>query len=160
MKSFLKNSLLVAWAFVIVRVYLSYMWLSNAENKLVYDFNIGPMLEGQVNSGQLPGFWAGFMKIFVLPFTDIFEALVTVGELCVGIALLAGIFLRFSALMGAIMNFSFLMTFQAGLDLQMMILQVILIVFATQAGRIGLDRYVQPGLRQLFRRQTRKESYA
>ncbi|MEI5908332.1 DoxX family protein [Bacillus spongiae] len=141
MNHFIKNSLLVALAFLVARIYLSYTWLSNAESKLIFDFNITPMLEAQVQSGTLPSWWAGFMKLFVLPNTAIFELLVTVGELSVGIALLLGLFTRFSALMGAIMNFSFLMTFGSGLDLQMLIIHLTLFVFAYSAGRIGLDRY-------------------
>ncbi|WP_335872564.1 DoxX family protein [Bacillus sp. 2205SS5-2] len=142
MKTFLKNSLVLAWVFLVIRIYLSYTWLTNAESKLIFDFDITAMLEAQVNSGNLPSWWAEFMNLFVLQNTNLFEFLVTVGELSVGIALLIGIFTRFSAMMGALMNFSFLMTFQSSLDLRMLILHVLLVLFATSAGRIGLDRYI------------------
>ena len=164
MKKFLKNSLFIASTFVIARIYLSYMWLSNAENKIVYDFSIGSMLESQVNSGSLPSWWAGFMKIFVLPNTNLFEALVTIGEFSVGIALLLGVFTRFSALMGALMNFSFLMTFQATLDLQMLIIHVFIILIAGNASRIGLDPYIKNYLSKYTKYFTkphkRKENFA
>ncbi|MBM7606292.1 thiosulfate dehydrogenase [quinone] large subunit [Metabacillus crassostreae] len=164
MRNFLKNSLFIAAAFVLARIYLSYMWLSNAENKIMYDFSIGSMLESQVNSGVLPSWWAGFMKLFVLPNTNLFEALVTVGEFSVGIALLLGVFTRFSAIMGALMNFSFLMTFQATLDLQMLIIHLIIILLAGNAGRIGLDPYIKNHFNKYTRYfnkpQKRKENFA
>jgi len=151
LKKFLNNSMFVAASFVLIRIYLSYMWLTNAENKLIYDFSIGTMLETEVNSGTLPSWWAGFMKIFVLPNTGLFEALVTIGELCVGVAILLGVFTRFSALMGAIMNFSFFMTFQAALDIQMLVLHLLIVLVAANAGRIGLDPYIKKFTRNKLR---------
>ncbi|RSK29128.1 DoxX family protein [Bacillus sp. HMF5848] len=159
MQNLFKASLIAAWVFVVARIYLSYMWLINAENKVLYDFQIGTLLESQANSGVLPAWWASFLKTFIIPNTAIFEILVTIGELCVGIALLLGIFTRFAAMMGVIMNFSFFMTFQANLDLQMLIMQVIIVIFATTAGRIGLDRYVRTFTDKHLKFDKRGENY-
>lgn len=141
MKNWLRNSIILALLFVAARIYLSYMWLTNAENKILFDFAIGPMLQGQVDSGTLPAWWERFLEIFVLPNTALFELMVTVGELGVGVALLVGLFTRFAAIAGILMNFSFYMTFQASLDLQMLVMQAVIVVFAASAGKIGLDPF-------------------
>ena len=88
-----------------------------------------------------------------------FAKLVVFGEIAVGIALILGIFVWFSAFMGAFMNWNFMMAGTASTNPVMLVLSILLILAWRTAGWIGLDRWLlvyigtpwQPGL--LFRRQ-------
>ncbi|KHF31930.1 hypothetical protein CM49_05854 [Paenibacillus sp. P1XP2] len=82
----------------------------------------------------------------------LFNFLIPVGETLVGLGLILGTFTTFAALMGMVMNFAFLFSGTVSTNAQMLLLEMFVVVAAANAGRIGLDRWVIPYLRNLFRR--------
>ncbi|MNP75021.1 hypothetical protein D3C76_1719920 [compost metagenome] len=56
--------------------------------------------------------------------------------------------------MGLVMNAAFLFSGTVSTNAQMLLLEVLVIVAAANAGKIGLDYYVLPYLRKLFHKGT------
>nr|WP_270618862.1 DoxX family membrane protein [Paenibacillus macerans] len=79
-----------------------------------------------------------------------FNVLVPYGEFLVGLGLILGTFTTFAALMGLVMNAAFLFSGTVSTNAQMLLLEVLVVVAAANAGKIGLDYYVLPYLRKLF----------
>jgi thiosulfate dehydrogenase [quinone] large subunit len=81
--------------------------------------------------------------------------LVAYGELLVGIALIVGIFTRFSALMGVVMALAFLLagTTSSGLPL-LLTVGLALTLSGRTAGVYGLDYFARPIEAKLLRRIT------
>lgn len=161
-----------AWLWLIIRLYLGYQWIESGWGKIT---NPAWMQGG----GALKGFWERAVIIPDAPARPLiafdwyrnfiqfmldsgnyvwFAKLVTVGELLVGVALILGIFIGFSAFIGGFMNWNFMMAGSASVNPVFLILSVLLVLAWKTAGWIGLDRWLlvqvgtpwQPGL--LFRR--------
>ncbi|MNP64807.1 hypothetical protein D3C76_1603360 [compost metagenome] len=64
-----------------------------------------------------------------------------------------GTFTTFAALMGLVTNAAFLFSGTVSTNAQMLLLEVLIVVAAANAGKIGLDRYVLPYLRGLFHKK-------
>ncbi|MFD1180346.1 Crp/Fnr family transcriptional regulator, partial [Paenibacillus timonensis] len=58
-----------------------------------------------------------------------------------------------AALMGFVMNAAFLFSGTVSTNAQMLILEVLVLVAAANAGKIGLDYFVLPYLRKLFHKK-------
>ncbi|WP_299026026.1 DoxX family protein [uncultured Thermanaerothrix sp.] len=170
---FLFNKTASAWLWLITRLYLGYTWLESGLGKLSNP--------AWVQTGEaLKGFWQRAVTIpepparppiafdwyraFIQMLLDSgsytwFAKLVVFGEIAVGIALILGIFVWFSAFIGGFMNWNFMMAGTASTNPVMLVLSILLILAWKTAGWIGLDRWLlvyigtpwQPGL--LFRRQ-------
>ncbi|MFS8584179.1 MAG: DoxX family protein [Acidimicrobiia bacterium] len=72
--------------------------------------------------------------------------IVAVGELVVGALLIVGLFTGIAALLGAIMNFSFVFAGSAGLNPAMILVSGLLVLAWRNAGWWGLDRFALPAL--------------
>lgn len=72
--------------------------------------------------------------------------LVAVGEVLVGVLLIVGAFSGIAALLGAVMNFSFVFAGTAGVNPAMILLSGLLMLAWRNAGWIGLDRFLLPAL--------------
>ncbi|MUG24865.1 DoxX family membrane protein, partial [Paenibacillus macerans] len=92
------------------------------------------------------------LEHFALPNVGLFNVLVPYGEFLVGLGLILGTFTTFAALMGLVMNAAFLFSGTVSTNAQMLLLEVLVVVAAANAGKIGLDYYVLPYLRRLFRK--------
>ncbi|MUG25886.1 DoxX family membrane protein, partial [Paenibacillus macerans] len=90
------------------------------------------------------------LEHFALPNVGLFNVLVPYGEFLVGLGLILGTFTTFAALMGLVMNAAFLFSGTVSTNAQMLLLEVLVVVAAANAGKIGLDYYVLPYLRKLF----------
>lgn len=104
-------------------------------------------------SGEHPAvqhWWAAFLKHGALPGVKLFNVLIPLGETLVGLGLLLGTFATLAALMGMVMNFAFLFSDSVSVNPQMILLEMILVAAAANAGRIGLDYWIMPYLRTLF----------
>lgn len=81
--------------------------------------------------------------------SELFSYLVVTAELCVGIGLILGLFLRLSAFFGVILNAMFLLagSLSAGLNPEMIILGMALMMgVAPAVYALSVDRYLLPGL--------------
>ncbi|WP_018931140.1 DoxX family protein [Gracilibacillus lacisalsi] len=150
---FLRSNRYVAGFLAIIRIYLGYTWLTSGWGKITGGFDASGYLQGAVAkaSGDHPAvqsWWAAFLENVAIPGANVFSFLVMWGEFLVGIALILGIFTNFAALMGIVMNFAFVFSGTVSSNPQMILLTAFLLAAGLNAGRLGLDRYVIPFIRQ------------
>lgn len=159
---FIKTNKVAMWFLTFIRIYLGYQWMTAGWHKITGGFDAGGFLNGAIakSAGEHPavqGWWAAFLENVALPGVDIFNILVPYGEFLVGLGLILGTFTTFAALMGIVMNAAFLFSGTVSTNAEMLLLQILILVAAANAGRIGLDRYVLPYLRGLFLRPAKHE---
>lgn len=157
-----------SWLWLAIRLYLGYQWIESGWGKIT---NPAWMQGGEA----LKGFWTKAVTIPDAPARPLiafdwyrnfiqfmldsgnyvwFAKLVAVGELLVGVALMLGIFVWFSAFIGGFMNWNFMMAGSASVNPVFLILSILLVLAWKTAGWIGLDRWLlvqvgtpwQPGL--------------
>ncbi|WP_059052253.1 DoxX family protein [Paenibacillus senegalimassiliensis] len=153
--NFLRTNKVAMWFLTFIRIYLGYQWITAGFKKITGGFDAAGFLNGAIanSTGDHPavqGWWASFLQSFALPNVDLFNVLVPYGEFLVGLGLILGTFTTFAALMGLVMNAAFLFSGTVSTNAQMLILEVLVVVAAANAGKIGLDYYVLPYLRKQF----------
>ena len=103
------QGILARAAMVLLRVYLGVVFLVAALPKLKQDFT--PGLTGfvqQVGLQRGHQFYQQFLEQVVLPNAPVFAALVTGGELFVGVTLILGLLTRFSAAVGLVLVLNYM----------------------------------------------------
>ncbi len=170
---FLFTDARAAWLWLIVRLYLGYEWLSAGWGKVTDPAwtgkQAGSALAGFVNgaigeaTGAHPavqGWYADFLRAWVLPNTAFFATLVAFGELLVGLALIVGALTGVAAFFGIVMNANYLLAGAVSTNPILALLAIFVVLAWRNAGWIGLDRWLlpligtpwQPG--GIFRRDT------
>ncbi|OZU89234.1 Crp/Fnr family transcriptional regulator [Virgibacillus indicus] len=153
MMNFIRNNKAAAGILTFLRIYIGYQWLTGGFGKITSGgFDASGFIQGAIAGagGDHPavqGWWAAFLEAVALPNAELFSFMVMWGEFLVGIALILGIFTNFAALMGITMNFAFLFSGTVSTNAQMVLITVFLLVAGYNAGRIGLDRWVIPFLK-------------
>ncbi len=150
----------VAWLFV--RLVLAVEWVRGGWEK-VGDPGwtaspVGAAVTGFLNGAierstagphpEVPHWYHGLVKEVFLPNADVFGYLVAYGELLVGIALAIGLLTRFAALGGVTLNLAFLWAGTTSTNPPMLLLGLGLIFFGHRPGRLGLDGWLLPWLRE------------
>jgi thiosulfate dehydrogenase (quinone) large subunit len=143
----------------IVRIYLGYLWFVAGWKKVLNPAWVGPeagtavsgYLQGALGraEGEAPtvsGWYAWLIENVFLPNAVLFSYLVAFGELLVGVALIVGFLVGFSAFMGGLMNVSFLLAGTLSTNPVMFILATWLVLAWRVAGYWGLDYWVLPRL--------------
>ncbi|MBE3550938.1 MAG: DoxX family protein [Brockia lithotrophica] len=138
----------------VIRIYLGWEWLTAGLPKL-RGFDATGFLKGALTktAGEHPDvqwWWARFLEGFAIPNVALFNFLVPWGEVLVGIGLLLGCLTTPAAFFAAVMNFSFMFSGTVSTNPQMILLTFFLLVAGANAGRIGLDRWVVPYLRDAW----------
>ncbi|MFP7170392.1 DoxX family protein [Terribacillus sp. FSL K6-0262] len=140
-----------AVVFFVIRLYLGYTFLSAGLGKLMSgNFDASGFVQGALarsEAGVIQSWWGDFLETVVLPNAGIFSFLVMWGETLVGLALLLGAFTGFAALMGILMNISFLLSGAFTQNLIMIVLAIVLLIGGSNAGRFGIDNWIMPSLR-------------
>jgi len=152
-----------------VRVWLGWQWLEAGLHKF--------SSPGWMQTGAaLKGFWMGAVAIPATGTAPIhyawyrsflqmlinaqaytwFAKLVTIGEILVGVAMILGIFTWFSALMGGLMNFSYIMAGSASVNPMFLVLEVFLVLAWKVAGYLGADYFLVPWFASLFGQKKEK----
>jgi thiosulfate dehydrogenase (quinone) large subunit len=96
---------------------------------------------------EVTGWYASLIRHVFLPNAEIMSYLVAFGEVLVGLALILGLFTRFAAAMGLLMNLSYMLAGISSLSPVMMMIEIPMVLTGTMAGYYGLDRYLMPVLR-------------
>ncbi|AOZ93593.1 DoxX family protein [Paenibacillus crassostreae] len=151
----LRTNKVIAFILTFIRLYLGYTWFTGGIHKLTGGFDAGGFLQGAIakSTGDNPtvqGWWATFLENAALPSVNFFNVLIPLGETLVGLGLILGMFTTFAALMAMIMNSAFLLSGTISTNVQMLLMEMFIVVAAANGGRIGLDRWVIPYLRNLF----------
>lgn len=154
---FLFGSTVMAWVWLVVRVWVGYQWILASLHKIEDPawVQTGAALKGfWLNAVRIPaqgrppisfGWYRDFLN-FLLNTESYtwFGKLVAYGELLVGIALVIGAFVGIAAFFGALMNWSFMMAGTASINPVLFLLAGLLILAWKVAGYIGLDYYLLP----------------
>lgn len=157
---FLFSSQKMAWFWLLVRVYVGWQWLSAGWEKLDGEgadgwtgAHAGTSMAGFINralqqvSGAHPnvyGWYADFLRTFVLPHTVAWSYAIAFGEVLVGIGLILGLFTGIAAFFGGLMNANYLLSGTVSINPGLFILATWLVLAWKSAGLIGLDRWVLP----------------
>ncbi|HWJ79474.1 MAG TPA: DoxX family protein [Niallia sp.] len=163
MLDLLRKNNIVAGVLAIIRVYLGYQFLHAGFEKITGGtFDASGFLQGAIaqSTGDHPavqGWWAAFLEHVALPNAGLFTFLVQWGELLVGIALILGLFTNFATLMGMVMNFAFLFSGTVSTNAQMILLATFVLVAGANAGKIGLDRYAIPFIKNYIATRKNKD---
>jgi thiosulfate dehydrogenase (quinone) large subunit len=145
-----------------IRVWVGWQWLQAGLHKLENPawMQTGAALKGFwtnavaiPETGTAPIHYAWFRSFLQMLLNaqayTWFAKLVAVGEFLVGIALILGIFTWFSALMGGVMNFNYMLAGSASTNPMLFALAVGLIVAWKVSGYFGADYFLVPWLASL-----------
>jgi thiosulfate dehydrogenase [quinone] large subunit len=105
---------------------------------------------------EVTAWFATLTREIFLPNAALFGYLVAFGEVLVGIALILGIFTKFSAIMGLTMNFAFLFAGTSSDNVMMVLLMLpMVLVGGSAATYYGVDRFLMPVLKRWTERRMR-----
>ena len=164
----------MAWFWLAVRLYVGWQWLVAGVEKLtgtnidlghfgqkvqggawVFVPNAGASVKGFAQfaltkaTGEHPavqGWYADFLRTFVIPHAGFWAYLVTFGEVAVGLALLVGALTGIAAFFGVVMNFNYLLAGTVSIIPVLGVLGLLLVLAWRVAGYYGVDRYLLPVL--------------
>jgi len=154
MVKFLRENVYASYFLALVRVYLGWSWLTSGWGKLsgggfdATGFLIGAVKKATGDHPSVQGWWANFLESFAIPNAGIFNFLIPLGELLVGLGLIVGGLTTAAIFFGMMMNFSFLFSGSTSSNVQMVLLSIFVIVAGANAGRLGIDYYILPYLRK------------
>ena len=149
-----------AWLFV--RLVLAGAWVRGGWEK-VGDASwtaspVGAAVTGFLNGAiekstagphpEVPHWYHRLAQEFFLPNADVFAYLVAYGELLVGVALAIGLLTRFAALGGVENDLAFLWAGTTSTNPHMRLLGLGLVFFGHRPGRLGVDGWLLPWLRE------------
>ncbi|WEG12220.1 DoxX family membrane protein [Pullulanibacillus sp. KACC 23026] len=160
---FLKTNRFVSLLLMVLRLYLGWQWLKAGWEKLSGSgFDARGFLYGAVKnmSGEhaaVQPWWGNFLKEFALPHVTVFNVIIPLGELLVGIGLILGILTSFSILMGLTMNFAYLLSGSTSTNPQMLLLGMVLLFTGNNAHKIGLDYWFIPLLNKIIKKAGTKQ---
>lgn len=152
-----------------IRVWLGWQWLSAGLHKVESP-------AWMQTGAALKGFWAGAVAIPATGTAPIhyawyraflqmmlnaqaytwFAKLIAFGELLVGVALILGIFTGFSAFMGGVMNWNYIMAGSASTNPMLLLLSVFLVLAWKVAGHFGADYFLVPWVGALWGQKKEK----
>jgi thiosulfate dehydrogenase [quinone] large subunit len=161
---FIRENVYASYMLTVLRIFIGWQWLNAGWGKITSGkFNASGFLTGAVGkaNGEHPAvqsWWADFLTGIALPNVGMFNILVPWGEFLVGLGLILGSFTTFAALMGATMNLSYMFSGTISSNPQMILMEILLLVAAFNAGKIGIDRWVIPFLRKQFSLRKKQET--
>ena len=140
-----------------VRLYVGWIWfqtwLEKVQSPVWTGTKSGVALTGFVSGAlqktlglhpDVQGWYAAFLKDFVLPNSSLFSYLVAYGEVLVGIALILGFLTGIAAFFGGFMNMSFLLAGTVSTNPILFLFELLLILAWRVAGWWGIDRFILP----------------
>ena len=148
----------------LVRLYVGWEWLSagwgKAQNPVWFGKSAGAALQGFVQGAlgktggahpDVQGWYAAFLEHAVLPHLAAWSNFVAVGEVLVGLGLLAGVLTGIAAFFGLFMNLNFMLAGTVSINPILFTLSIGLVLAWRVAGYWGGDRYVLPLLHRTLR---------
>lgn len=163
---FLRNNIWASWILTFLRIWLGWKWINAGWGKISGgDFSVGGFLNHAIanpvaSHGEVvyPRYVA-FLENVALHWGDLFSILVPWGQLFVGLGLIVGALTTTAVFFGLVMNFAFLMAGAISMNPLMILVGMFVAVAGPNAGKIGLDRWVLPFLKNLvFNNQISKNS--
>ena len=122
-------------------------WVGETAGAAVTGFLKGALEKTGGDNPEVLAWYAAFVRGVALPNAKLFGYLVAYGELLVGLALVVGLFTRFAALMGVLMNLAYLFAGVSSQNPPMLLAEAAIVFAGGAAGYYGLDRYLLPAVR-------------
>lgn len=125
-------------------------WVFNGSNgagmKGFVTFALSKAPGGKLASAHpdVPGWYASFLKDFVLPNAGFFSYVITFGEVLVGLGLLVGALTGIAAFFGLFMNLNYLFAGTVSINPTLGVTCLFLVLAWRVAGYYGVDRYLLP----------------
>ena len=123
-------------------------WVGNKAGAAVTGFLKRALDRATGENAQVSAWYADFVQEVALPNAQLFSYLVAYGEVLVGLALIVGVLTNFAALMGIVMNLSYLFAGSISKNPQMLLAEAAILFAGVAAGYYGIDRYLMPFLRK------------
>jgi thiosulfate dehydrogenase [quinone] large subunit len=146
-----------SWIWAIARLYLGWKWVQPGWEKLHNSAWVGAKagtaLTGFINGAlaktggahpDVQSWYATFLKDFVLPNSNIWSYVISLGEFLVGVALILGAFTGIAAFFGMFMNFNYLLAGSVSINPLLFVLALGIVLAWKIAGWWGLDRWLLP----------------
>lgn len=149
-----------AWIWILPRLYFGWKWVEAGREKIWPAEGAGWVsdpsgLKGFVGyaqtlaTGEHPAvnydWYVSFLK-FVDANASWMSPLIAIGELLIGLALIAGLFVGITAFAAGMLNMSFGLAGSAGVNPVFFLFDVLFILAWRNAGYWGLDRWVLPAI--------------
>ncbi|HTJ24907.1 MAG TPA: DoxX family membrane protein [Candidatus Limnocylindria bacterium] len=154
-----------AWIWLVLRLFLGWQWLKEGIDKAQspgwIGANAGSFLTTwgtaalHKTGGAHPdvqGWYAAFLQHVVLPNAVFWSYAIVVGEVCVGLGLILGLFTGVAAFFGSFMNFNYLLAGTVSMNPIFFAIATMLVLAWKTAGWWGLDRWALPELGTPWRR--------
>ncbi len=153
--SWLRGNKVAAGILTVLRLYLGYTFFTAGFHKLTGGFDASGFLKGAIahpvtgpTGGMEYGWYVSFLKSFALPNVDIFNFVVPVGEVLIGLGLILGCLTTAAVFFALVMNFSFFLAGTVSSNPTDILLGFIILTAGYNAGHFGLDRWVIPFIRR------------
>ncbi|HLJ81349.1 MAG TPA: DoxX family protein [Ktedonobacterales bacterium] len=114
--------------------------------KALTGFISGAISKSSGSNPSVQGWYANFLQTFVLPHAGLFSALVSWGELAVGLGVLLGVLTGIAAGFGVLMNLNYLLAGTVSINPILGTFGLFLCFSWRVCGWIGLDRWLLPAL--------------
>lgn len=159
MMTWLRNSRVAMWILTILRVYLGFQWALDGWAKITAKggFDASGLIMGAIKNPVLTPdktkafpWYDLFLRVTTNngQNTSVFSFLVSWGELLVGLGLIFGTLTLAAAFFGLVMNFSYLGAGVVSVNPTFIFIGTILLIGGYNSGKIGLDYWVTPFLRE------------
>ena len=155
---------------LVLRVFVGYEFFSAGWEKLEGGkwlggdgSSIAGFLKGGLGKATGPhpevqGWYVDLTKNVFLPNAALFQNLVVLGEVLVGLALIFGVFTKFSAVSGALMNLAFVSAGTSSSNPTMLVFQVAMVFGGLGVGYYGIDYFLIPALKKAFHIQAAEQA--
>lgn len=159
---FLRESKWASGVLVFLRLYLGWTWLTSGLGKVTGEFSAGGFLQAAVANPVVKGeevvypFYVSFLENVALPYEGLFSTVVAWGEILIGLGLILGFLTTAAAFFGILMNLSFLLAGTVSVNPIMIVLGFIILVAGMNAGRFGLDRFIQPIIKRKINKNDKR----
>ena len=158
MMNWLRHNFVASVLLTIIRIYLGFEWMMGGLNKLTMKGGfsskglIANAIQNPVQSpkGTAYPLYTEFLKVITSngKNTQVFDFLVSWGELLVGLGLIVGLLTIPAVFFALVMNFSYIFAGTISVNPWYILLEFFIIMAGFNAGKIGLDRSVTPWLRK------------
>ena len=169
LKAVAKNPAYTGLFWLVLRVYVGYDFLTAGIDKLESGKWLGQasaitgFLKGALGKAtgahpEVQGWYVTLVKNVFLPNAAVFSTMVALGETLVGLALIFGVLVKFSAVCGAMMNLAFVSAGTTSSNATMLLFEIAMIFGGAGVGYYGIDYFLIPALKKVFRIETARET--
>src|SRR6478672_2330256 len=128
-------------------------WLGTNTGGAISGFLKGALAKNVGAHPEVQNWYANLDKNVFLPNATLFANLVAIGELAVGLAILFGVFTKFSAFWGIILNLAFVSAGISSSNPTMIVFEVAMLFGGAGVAIYGIDFYLMPFLAKVLHTQ-------